>query len=477
MNHNNTHLDETIAAVASPPGPATRGIVRLSGSHTVSIVAQCFAPSDSANSSKSTPWLQDGHLLAGESRVRGRMLVWPTSKSFTRQPSAEFHTFGSRPVLEMCLQTFVDAGARLANPGEFTMRAFLSGRIDLVQAEAVLAVIDAQDRKQLDVALDQLAGGLGSRLQATRNELVAALAELEAGLDFVEEDIEFISGEDLLAKLNAAADSIHSVLSQIKLRDSATPEFKVALFGLPNAGKSSLFNRLVGDQAAIVSDTRGTTTDTVSRDVVIEDTQVHLIDTAGLESDRDADTVTAASQQHRQNQLENCDLAIDCIDASEFLSKDHPLIEHLPFGRVGGLPPGRAPQETTSHIKVLTRIDLLNKSQQDNLASSAPANAILTSSQTGQGIESLQRLIHESAIQAQSVESGVVGSTVLRSRSSLVEASDSVGHAISAANQGHGEEIVAAEIRAALDSLGLVVGTIYADDILDVVFGKFCIGK
>ena len=228
MIHSPQGQHDTIVAIASPSGLAKRGIVRLSGPDTVSIVEQCFR-SDSSVSSR--PHCRVGSLTGAEFNVPGRFLVWPTERSYTRQPAAEFHTFGSKPVLDLCLKALVDAGARLAEPGEFTMRAFLSGRIDLVQAEAVLAVIDAQDRRQLDVAIDQLAGGLGARLSAIRNELVASLAELEAGLDFVEEDIEFISSDLLLQKLTSSAANIDSIIDQIKSRDSNSAEYRVALFG------------------------------------------------------------------------------------------------------------------------------------------------------------------------------------------------------------------------------------------------------
>ncbi len=457
MNHA-SDLDQTIAAMASPPGAAARGIVRISGGDAVSIVDACFEPSEHEFKNIQRPYLQHGHLIAGSSRIPGSMLVWPTKRSFTRQPSAEFHTFGSPPVLQMCLEAFTGAGARLARPGEFTMRAFLCGRIDLVQAEAILAVIDAQDRKQLDVALDQLAGGLGGRLQETRSQLIAGLAELEAGLDFVEEDIEFISADELLRKLRAAASTIESVLSQISRRDSTSSQFTAGLFGLPNAGKSSLFNCLVDEQAAIVSDVQGTTTDAVSRTITIGQLEIQLVDTAGLENDKTKGTIAHASQQHRQSRRESCDLVIECIDATDFFER--------------GVFDGSV---NDSHPCVITRVDLLDASRRDELESQP--GLILTSVESGQGIGQLQNYIHDSALNSQSVESGVVGSTVLRSRESLVQALDSIRQAIAAAEDGFGEEIVAAEIRHALDSLGLVVGTIYADDILDVVFGKFCIGK
>ena len=228
--------DDTIVAIASPRGSATRGIVRASGPRALHCVSQIFDAAESTDSdwvSVTTPTVVPGKLNCGTHRVPGKLLVWPTSQSFTKQPSIEFHTFGSQPVLELATKSLCDSGGRLAEPGEFTMRAFLSGRLDLTQAEAVLAVIDAKNQKQLGVAIDQLAGGIGSRLNDTRDELIAALAELEAGLDFVDEDIEFISNDAMIGKLEAARDSLARLMSQASGRDRHSGNFRVSFFGLP----------------------------------------------------------------------------------------------------------------------------------------------------------------------------------------------------------------------------------------------------
>jgi len=407
MIHSPQGQHDTIVAIASPSGLAKRGIVRLSGPDTVSIVEQCFR-SDSSVSSR--PHCRVGSLTGAECNVPGRFLVWPTERSYTRQPAAEFHTFGSKPVLDLCVKALVDAGARLAEPGEFTMRAFLSGRIDLVQAEAVLAVIDAQDRRQLDVAIDQLAGGLGARLSAIRNELVASLAELEAGLDFVEEDIEFISSDLLLQKLTSSADNIDSIIDQIKSRDSNSAEYRVALFGLPNAGKSSLFNAIVDDEAAIVSPIVGTTTDRVTRTLERDGVKILWVDTAGQETDSELGSISSNSQQHRETEMENCDLAIDCIAAT------------------GAMGDSVLSDTDLQRTVVLTKSDLLSDSQRDSLLRQLnQGTQFLTSTVAGAGIEELLQHVVNKAIESSSSESGVVGSTVLRSRSSLIEGRNSGG--------------------------------------------------
>jgi len=463
--------DDTIVAIASPHGPGVRGIVRLSGPQTVQCIATIFESDDGCDLTNYTRTdILRGSLAVDGIKIPGNLLFWPTVRSFTKQPSAEFHTFGSTSVLELAVNELCRHGARPAEPGEFTMRAFLSGRLDLTQAEAVLAVIDARNRKQLDVAIDQLAGGMGSRLDETRNELVAALAELEAGLDFVEEDIEFISNDAMIAKLRSAEASISKLLSQLSERDVKNDRFRVSFFGLPNAGKSSLFNCLVGEERAIVSDVQGTTTDRVSAVCQIGDHTIEFVDTAGLESTDSDRSIKAASQEHRILETKQSDLSLLCISAAD--SKVE--IENQ-LGQIAEL-------NSDSLLIVLTQTDRIDARLLVNLTERvngiAPESDLVSTSVVDMtGIDDLKALIQQAALDSQSNESAIVGSTMLRTGQSLAEAQAAIASALQAAQSGIGEEVVASEVRSALDSIGLIVGTIYTDDILDVVFGKFCIGK
>ena len=458
--------DDTIVAIASPHGPGIRGIVRLSGVDTVECVAKIFkADCGDDLCDLVAADVVPGSTLCDGLEIPGNLLIWPTEKSFTKQPSAEFHTFGSTSVLELIVNELCQHGARSAEPGEFTMRAFLSGRLDLTQAEAVLAVIDAKNRKQLDVAIDQLAGGVGIRLNETRNELVAALAELEAGLDFVEEDIEFISNDVMIAKLESAQNSIERLLNQLSERDTKNDQFRVSLFGLPNAGKSSLFNRLAGQDLAIVSDVQGTTTDRVSTVTEIAGQSVELVDTAGLESVSGGNTIESASQDHRKLETKQTDMAIVCISAADdfaFIEQQLKQLDEI---------------QCDSVEIVLTQIDRVEAMQMDSLKNRLDVSFIATSAANRSGIESLRQRIGQAVIDSHTSESAIIGSTMLRTGQSLNDAQSAIESALGAANSGIGEEVVASEVRSALDCIGLIVGTIYTDDIHDVVFGKFCIGK
>ncbi|HND54323.1 MAG TPA: 50S ribosome-binding GTPase, partial [Pirellulaceae bacterium] len=288
---------DTIAAIASAPGGSLRGVVRISGPDCLECVRALFRPTraksvDAASPSASFATLKrdsattrdtlrsdDEPSAAGPARVIAGLVAlpapwgelpvelywWPGVRSYTRQPTAEFHTLGSPPLVGALLAAACRSGARLAEPGEFTLRAFLAGRLDLTQAEAVLGVIDARGRTELDVALRQLAGGLAQPLQRARSELLDLLARLEAGLDFVEEDIEFVTAAELDEACQAIERLLSDVAARMRTRETAGGELRVALRGWPNVGKSSLLNALAGRTAALVSGVPGTTRDYVAQ--------------------------------------------------------------------------------------------------------------------------------------------------------------------------------------------------------------------
>ena len=387
------------------------------------------------------------------------LYLWPGVRSYTRQPSAELHMLGSPPLLDMALATVCDHGARLAQPGEFTMRAFLAGRLDLTQAEAVLGVIDAENQRELDVALRQLAGGLSGPLVSLRDQLLDSLAHVEAGLDFVEEDIDFISADVLSGQLMAAMDTVEHLLAQLQTRGTTTGEFRIVLRGWPNVGKSSLLNAVAGQQVAIVSPQHGTTRDYVTRPITLDGLACMLVDTAGYETAND-DGIALAAQQVARQQAGEAHIELLCLDATRDLNGWEQAQLSSP------------PQ--AERIVVLTKCDLVDSSP-DGLPSTA--TVVRTSSRTEEGIAELSQTITERLRDSRPRTTQAVAATAVRCRQCLLAAYECLKSAHRIVLAAGGEELVAAEMHVALDELGSVVGAVYTDDILDRIFSQFCIGK
>ena len=488
-------LDDTIVALASPPGPALRGIVRVSGGETADVVAKLFKPADGSGDWRSTrlPRRFPGllHLPAIGVPVPAALMYWPTRRSFTGQPMAEFHLTGSVPLLEATIEHLCNCGARLARRGEFTMRAFLSGRIDLLQAEAVLGVIEATDHEELQKALSQLGGQITSRLGKARQDLIALLGDLEAGLDFVEEDIEFITRDQMAQRLQSALNILQALSADSASRLPSGYRRRVVLAGLPNAGKSTLFNRLIGQQKAIVSPIAGTTRDYLTATLRLNSLELELIDTAGWEDA--ADLIMERAQQLRGEQVSASDIVVWCsaadLSATE-IAEDRRL-SHL------------AAKQCAAMLRVTTRADVmsLDKPAFTNdrshslksttaAAPSAPASppesaapktelpaALCVSGETGWNVDALRSLLQTTLQTSHASRSELLGTTTVRCRDSLNRATECLQHALTATTANHGDELISMEIRAALQELGTILGDVYTDDILDHIFSNFCIGK
>jgi tRNA modification GTPase len=456
-------FDDTIAAIASAPGGAARGIVRLSGDQSMQIVSRCVRACDPQINLAS---IRRSVVVAGDVvsiNLPCNLLLWPTRHSYTRQPLAEIHTVGSPPLLGMVLRAVCGAGARLARAGEFTLRAFLAGRIDLTQAEAVLGVIDARDRRQLETALAQLAGGLSEPLKQSRNDLLDLLADLEAGLDFVEDDIRFVTREELSSRLAAAALLLERMSLQLADRQTGGRPC-VVLAGPPNVGKSSLFNALIGAAAAITSPQPGTTRDYLSATIDLGGLPIELVDTAGVDcwqrppSHSESSSIESAAQFVAREQHSRADLQLQCFDSTD---------------PTAALRSGTSGKDTfAGSIIVLTKCDLYPSARD----TSPPGHLqiIATSSRTGLGVDQLKVAIRDMLCAQQAADAvpgtaARAGESIRLARDALVKAQE-----LSAVS---GDELVAAELRIALDELGKVVGAIYTDDLLDRIFSRFCIGK
>jgi tRNA modification GTPase len=505
-------LDDTIAAIASPPGGAARGIVRISGPAAIECVTALFHPENPGDNRQredsrqceysgadipvcheaagdggrqeglphfSTPAVLAGslHLPALHSPMPCDLYLWggrpactkavagetpgPQVRSYTGQPVVEIHTIGSPPLLEMILRAVCAAGARLAAPGEFTLRAFLAGRIDLTQAEAVLGVIDADDGPALAVALSQLAGGLARPLHRLRDELLELLAHVEAGFDFADEDLPFITREELDDRLAQAESQLALIERQMHSRAEPVDVVRAVLVGRPNTGKSSLFNAIVGSASALVSQHAGTTRDYLSADLDLDGVQCRLIDTAGigekpLAPPHDDAPIEHAAQLAAESQHRSADVQVLCLDCTRPL--DDWERSHLEDAPIAG-----------QRVVAWTKCDAGQGIEGDTAG-------VRTSSHTGEGVDALRSQLRQAVVAAAGTQGDVVASTAARCRESLRLAEQSLRQARTAANEGQ-EELAAADVRAALEELGKVVGAVYTDDVLDRIFSRFCVGK
>jgi tRNA modification GTPase len=443
-------VQDTIVAIATARGASERGAVRVSGPDALAILT---ALSGEPLVYRSPRRFGDCSLsieLAGvPRRVPVDLYVWPNERSYTRQPAVEIHTIGSPPVLDAIVRACVGAGCRLAEPGEFTLRALLAGRIDLTQAEAVLSVIDARSNERLAAALEQLAGGLSTPLHRLRADLLGLLADLEAGLDFVEEeDVRFVEPEVLRQRLIEAARLVEATLQQVTERDAAQRLPRVAIIGPPNVGKSRLFNAIVERHGvvsqrpqALVADAVGVTRDMLAAVVELDGMRIELIDTAGADETEAIDAIDGVARERLSAVLRDADVLVECRRADRI---------------AGVLPPER--------IGVATMADL---SPQDT-----PTGWLRTSATSGEG---LTELAAETKARVIETTHDALGVTADRARTGLVQAHDALGRALAAADVG--DELVSLELREALDGLGRVVGEVVTDEVLGEIFGKFCIGK
>ena len=470
-------IERTIVALASGARPAQRAIVRLSGPATRDTLAQLLDLTSQAHvlSSKRLAMTRAKCFLPQLARhIDVRVLYWPDAHSYTGQPAAELHLLGCLPLAEAIIERCCQLGARPAERGEFTLRAFLAGKLDLAQAEAVLGVIEADSAENLKAALTQLGGNLAPAVKPLRDTIVDIVAELEAGLDFVDEDIEFITRDSVKLRLLDVRAALLQFAARLRTRSSADVAPRAVLVGLPNSGKSSLFNALCQSGLAIVADIPGTTRDYLQHRVRVEDTEVELIDTAGWE-DLQGDSPRAMAQQQLLSCLETAELCLLCVDSAAPLD-------------VTGLTTAlsRADTKRRRWLLIGTKTDLPNANPEAVSALATHlsqrielcAAALGTSSRTGHGLGNLRRAIAAVVTRSTSVEPlAVVHHTAVRCRAAVAAAVCGIEEALLVAEYDHGEELIAAELRLVLDELATIIGEVHSDDILGEIFSRFCIGK
>ncbi|AWM42224.1 tRNA uridine-5-carboxymethylaminomethyl(34) synthesis GTPase MnmE [Gemmata obscuriglobus] len=442
------HPGDTIVALSSAPDPGARAIVRVSGPNARAVVARVFAAEPLPTSPGSRRFVRGVLRLSGVSSPLPAVLYFFAGpKSYTGQDLAELHLVGSPPLVERLISDLLSAGARPARPGEFTMRAFLAGKKDLPQAEAVQAVIEAGTDSDLSAALEQLAGGVSRPLDALRDDLLNLLADVEAALDFADEDIEFVTQAATVARVRGAVEHLEMVRKQLDARTLSGRSVRVALVGLPNAGKSSLFNALASG-AALVSPVAGTTRDYLTKPLALAGVPVELVDTAGwLDA---TDTIEEQAQRLGAEQATRADVIVWCDESGAFGARDK---THL---RATG----------AELLKVRTKSDLTSEvSEGQSLACSVIAPG---------GLDLLLAALVDAAT---SLTRSALAPSQSRCRGHVLACLEHLWEAETLAARGEHPELLALALRGALEPLGEMTGAIYTNDLLDRIFSRFCIGK
>ncbi|MDR2755611.1 MAG: 50S ribosome-binding GTPase [Planctomycetaceae bacterium] len=458
-------FDETIIAQSTAHGMAIRGMIRINGPAAVISLRGLFEPELCV---EPKPFVKTGNLIFwGVTRpVPAKIFYWSEGRGYTGHQSVEIHTLGSQPILDALITAVTKSGiVRHARPGELTLRAFLSGRLDLTQAEAVLGVIEAPSQNALKIALQQLAGGMTLPIKKIRETLFEILIHFEAGLDFPEEDIEFISRSEIGSVLTSVREQME-VLQQRMIRRGCSNEYpRITLLGSPNAGKSTLFNLLLQTDRAIVSPTPGTTRDYLEAEILFDGLPCTFVDTAGISAASQKDAIDESAQQLSKQISEQSDLIIYCTENNLKESANQ-------FGF-----------DATKTLFVRTKSDLnklnnteLNDTESDNILSRN--TDVTVSSKTGEGIDLLRTMIAQRL--KEMLPDNVLRSTALRCRESVNKAIGLLEQALEMCDsQNHffDESILASQIRSVLETLGLIDGSVYTDKILDEIFSRFCIGK
>jgi tRNA modification GTPase len=450
---------DTIAAVSTPPGRGGIGIVRLSGPQAASIAAQLVRlrhPLEHARS-RLADVLDDADSATAARIDEAVVTYFQAPNSYTSEDVVEVAAHGSPVVLELLLRRAISLGARLAEPGEFTQRAFLSGRLDLTQAEAVRDLIDAQTLTQARQAAGQMGGALSRRVAPVKQSLLELIALLEAGIDFAEDDIEVTPQAEIarrIAELTPPLTALEASFSRGRIvHDGLT----LAIVGRPNVGKSSLFNRLVEHDRAIVTATPGTTRDLVTERISLEGIPLELVDTAGLrESMEEAEQLGIARSREA---LADAALVLVVLDATQPLNEE----ERNLLAAVEGRPA----------LVAINKSDLAT--QHPSAAEIAGLAALSTSALTGEGIKVLRDRLIDLATGGAASEPGML--TNLRQHQAVSTALSALADAAQANGRGIPHEMILLDLYRALWALDSLTGQTTPDDVLNLIFSKFCIGK
>jgi tRNA modification GTPase len=455
--------DDTIAAIATPWGIGGLGIVRISGERAEEIARRLFPRIPSQNN------LQSHHLYHGEI-IDPRdgnpldevlLVLMRRPHSYTGEDVVEINCHGGSLVLKSVLQAVLREGARMAEPGEFTKRAFLNGRLDLAQAEAVVDLIESQTQRGRSQALGQLKGELSTEIRKIRDDLIELLSSVEASIDFPEEDLEELSGEVLLKRVEGCSARIQGFLSTYEEGRIYREGLCTVIVGRANVGKSSLLNILLEEKRAIVTEIPGTTRDVIGEIINIKGIPLKILDTAGLR--KPTNIVEEEGIKVTREKLTEAEIVILVLDGSESLSgEDQEIIQELRGKKV---------------VVAINKIDLPQKLSRSKVEKEGLEGHIVEiSAKEARGIDKLKEAIISTAV-SQIAEGPSVFINRLRHKLALERAEESLQKAKESIEKEMSPEFIALDLKLALEHLGEIVGETTTEDILDKIFSDFCIGK
>ncbi|MGQ0540756.1 MAG: tRNA uridine-5-carboxymethylaminomethyl(34) synthesis GTPase MnmE [Blastocatellia bacterium] len=452
-------MSDTIVALATPTGRSGIGVIRLSGPGSLKITGKLVGDSIELQP-------RVAHLVrlrdSQTSEVIDEALVtfFKAPHSFTGEKVVEISCHGSPVILRQVIDICLRLGARLAEPGEFSLRALANGRMNLAEAEAIRDLIDAQTTASARQAIRQLRGEFSHQLQPIKDDLLDIIVVLESALEFVEDDLPETQTESIKTKLAKISDDINRIASTFQAGKLIREGLRVALVGKPNVGKSSLFNALLGSDRAIVTDIAGTTRDQIHERFTIKDIPVSLIDTAGLRET--TDTVESIGVERSKRTMADADLVLVLLDASEKMTdEDREIIEGV---------------HELNHLLVINKIDIEDGADHETKIKDLSSKTVRLSAKTGEGLDELKKAIIEPFAPQEISANGFLVSDA-RHYDLLERAKEEISNSVELLHQRTSEEIVLIGLHNSLRYLGQITGETTTEDMLTRIFSTFCIGK
>ncbi len=474
--------NDTIAAIATPPGVGGIGVIRVSGPEAFSLVLPLLQRPGGRTDLPPSHMLTYGHIIdPATEEILDEVLVafMQPPHTYTREAVVEIQGHGGPLVLRRILRAVLAQGARMANPGEFTLRAFLNGRLDLAQAEAVMDLIGAQTEAGQRLAMQQLRGRLSTQIQQARHALLGVIARIEASIDFPEEDVPTPRQAELRPLIIEAQRQVDVLLAGSEQGRLYRQGVRTAIIGRPNVGKSSLLNALLGTERAIVTPIAGTTRDTVEEVANLRGIPLHLIDTAGITWT--TDPVEQIGVQRSRAAAESADVVLLVFDGAERLTEQDRLvseeIQAMGFGS-GSKYDDTSYRHGRPVVVVVNKADCLQCIERRIVQDMWPSSPIVsTSTLTGAGLPELEETLAELVLAGKTLHSASVLVTSARHQEALRRAAEHLHASLLSLEQGLPLDFVSIDLRASYDALGEVTGETASDDLLDRIFHEFCIGK